>query len=356
MKTVHVIGSKTHGGAERFYLRLIRAIHERKVDTVAFVRRNCDFIDEIDKGIYVFQLPMRTVWDPLSKREISTAINKVKPDIVQTYMGRATRLTHIPKNRGIVHIARLGNYYKLNGYHHAHAWIGNTRGICDYLIRNGMPSDRVFHIYNFIDIPPASDDQQLTRMRSTLGIPETALVLVTTGRFSKIKGHSALIEAFAKLPVEFAGRPVWLLMVGDGVLFDSLQSQAKVLGIGDRICWTGWQANPDLYYQLADVAVFPFLEQEPFGNVILEAWAYRVPVVTTLFKGAHEFISHGQDAWCAPCNDVEALADGIITLLHDQGLRDVLSAGGYRKIQRDFSKQNIVDQYLALYNRLTGGY
>ena len=77
-------------------------------------------------------IPMRNGWDLLSVLKIRRLIRNTGPLIVQTYMGRATRLTRLPRDSAAIHVARLGGYFKIKGYYqHAHAWVGNTRGICD---------------------------------------------------------------------------------------------------------------------------------------------------------------------------------------------------------------------------------
>jgi hypothetical protein len=107
-------------------------------------------------------------------------------------MGRATRLTHIEQGAGQVHVARLGGYYKLDGYKHAHAWIDNTKGICDYLVQNGFPSEPIFHIYNFYE----QDDNLGVRLsREAWGIPPYAWLLMAPGRQVPVKGYTYLLDA-----------------------------------------------------------------------------------------------------------------------------------------------------------------
>ena len=85
-------------------------------------------------------------------------------------MGRASRLTHLPPNGTAVHVARLGGYYKIDGYYrHAHAWIGNTQGICDYLIREGLPASRVFLIGNFVPAAISLSAGDRTALRQRYG-------------------------------------------------------------------------------------------------------------------------------------------------------------------------------------------
>src|SRR5690625_3524083 len=108
-------------------------------------------------------------------------------------MGRATRLTRLPPSSSAVHIARLGGYYKIRGYYeHAHAWVGNTKALCDYLVREGLPAARVFHIGNFVAEPATVSDDELATLRMQLGLPDDALVLMTLGRFIDIKGFDDL--------------------------------------------------------------------------------------------------------------------------------------------------------------------
>ena len=350
--SAHVVGSKTLGGAERFYLRLLDALHERGAPVVAFLRKGSDVVAEVPSGITVVETPMRTVWDPWSRYRLARAIDAVRPDIVQTYMGRATRLTHIRPDKGMVHVARLGGYYKLGGYRHAHAWIGNTKGICDYLVRNGMPADRVFHIGNFIDPPPPAEPGAAASLRAECGIPPDATVLVTAGRFVPVKGLEYLLRAFARLPDEIEGRPLRLVLVGDGPLRDELEQLAKRLGVTGRVVWTGWQKRPGPYFRMADIVVFPSLPSEALGNVILEAWAYGKPLVTTSFHGAREITRHGEDAWRVPCADVPALAEGMRVVLADRTLAGALAAAGSQRIRAEFSRPAVVDQYLELYRTL----
>jgi L-malate glycosyltransferase len=350
--SVHVIGSKTLGGAERFYLRLIEAFHARGEPVVAMLRSGSEVVEQVPPGIPVIQTPMKTVWDPFSRYAVSKAMAALKPDIVQTYMGRATRLTHLPHGKSTVHVARLCGSYKLSGYFHADAWIGCTKQMCDYMIQGGLPAKRVHLIGNFIDPPePAAPGLKLA-LRAGSGIPQDALLVVSIGRFVPVKGHGHLLEAFARLHESLHDRPLWLALVGDGPLRESLQRQARELGIVERVMFPGWQNEPGRYYRMADLVVFPSLEQEALGNVILETWAYAKPLLTTAFRGAKELTRHDEDAWRVPCGEVDALAEGMRSVLFDEPLADRLAQAGQARVQREFSREAVVNSYLELYGNL----
>jgi hypothetical protein len=355
MASIHslqIIGSKTFGGAERWLQRFALELVERGHATELAVRRGFELDADRWQQLPRHSLPMRTVWDPLSRHEVTSLIRRIRPDIVQTYMGRATRLTRLPRGRGPVHVARIGGYYKLDGFRHAHAWIGNTRGICDYLLQNRFPAERVHHIYNFFEPPPQAGE---VARRADWGIPETAWVLMTPGRLVPVKGQQYLLQAMSLLPRELGGRPLWLVVLGEGPLGKTLRSQARALGVADRVVWAGWQAEPAPFYRLSDSIVFPSLDTETFGNVILEAWGFGRPLATTAFRGAREIVRHGDDALMSPCEDAPALAVSIRCLCEDAAFAASLAAAGRQRLVRDFSKPVIMQQYIDLYTRLAGG-
>ena len=352
--SLQMIGSKALGGAERWFERFAWALAETGAPAQLAIRAGSE-LDGLDLGpLPLHRLPFQTVWDPWSRHAVNHLVALVKPDIVQTYMGRATRLARFGPGRGPVHIARLGGYYALHPYRHAHALIANTKGLCDWLVRNGIPADRVHHIYNFVDPARPVSAEYISTLRAELGLPDDALVIITAGRFVPVKGLVHLIDALTKLPAEIGGRPLWLALLGEGALGTDLKRQAESSGIGGRIVWAGWRRDPGPFFQMADLVVFPSLEEETLGNVILEAWAWSKPLVTSLFRGAREIVRHGEDAWCVPCADAEAMARGIEAMLRDPAMAGEFARHGRDRVLAEFARGPIMDRYLDLYRRLTG--
>lgn len=352
ISSLHIIGGKKLGGAERFFVRLVNALarHGEPVEVVTVAGGEIDAA--VDANIPRHHAPLAGVFDVWSRLRIRQIVRQRSPAIVQTYMGRATRLTHLPKHGRSTHVARLGGYYDLKGYRHAHAWIGNTRGICDYLIHEGLPRERVFHIGNFVDPVPRHAPEALMELRCKWLIPEDALVILGLGRHHPNKGFTDLLQAFARLPLELQDRPLQLVMVGDGPLRAGLQSEARRLGIDKRVIWAGWQYDPSPWYQLADVFVCSS-RHEPLGNVILEAWANSVLTVSTAAEGPLELIAPGEDALLAPPADPARLADSLLKALSlDRETRARMIDAGRAKLAANFSEQAIVDAYLGLYGKL----
>ncbi len=348
------MGSRLFGGAEHFYLRLLRNLRDAGYPVTAINRPGSPVAEALaGDTIQQIHIPMANGWDLWSLWRLREACKEMGPCIVQTYMGRATRLTRLPSNTKAIHVARLGEYYKIDGYYrHAHAWVGNTQGICDYLVRSGLPAKRVFYIGNFVPDPSPADAASTARVRLQYGIRQDAWIIFSLGRLVDVKGFDDLLKAVSLLPEEIDGKPLLLLVAGDGPHAACLQAHAQELGLADRVRWLGWQDQPDPFYALADVFVCPS-RHEPLGNVILEAWSHGLPLISTASLGAVELVEPGVTGLLSPCADPKALAGHIAALLSASAIqRKQLGAAGREFLRRQFSASAIRDAYLELYAQL----
>lgn len=349
--SAHIIGGGALGGAELFYIRLVNALHAQHQPVLAISIPNGQITTRLQPGVAQDHAAMRGVWDWPSRWRIQAILRDHPLDIVQTYLGRATRLTHVPPGCRPIHVARLGGYYDLKSYRHAHAWIGNTLGLCDYLRHNGLPAARIAHIANFVDLPAASSPAQRRAWRQQLAIAEDALVVLAVGRLHPVKGFEDLLLAISRLDATLQQRPLTLLIVGHGPISTELRDYANQLGISHQVHWAGWQQDPHPYYELADLFVCPS-RHETLGNVILEAWAHRRPVLATQTAGASELITHGENGWLVPPEQPQQLAEAIRQLLHDEPLRMKLAQQGCAKVVAHYSAPQIITAYLEFYQRL----
>lgn len=351
IRSIHAIGSPRLGGAERFFARLVNALTASGYPSMAVLRRGSMIGGILDPGVERVETGMRNSLDLLTAAAIRRQVRKHQPEVVQTYLGRASRLTRVPRKSPTVHVARLGGYYHPRAYRHADAWVGNTRGICDYLVAEGFPAERVFHVSNFVEERATSPEMAADARRSA-GVPDDALLLFTLGRFRPSKGFVDALDAFALLPREWEGRPLYLVIAGDGELKDELRAQAARLGVAERVRWTGWLTDPDPLYAAADLFVMPS-RVEHLGNVILEAWARGAPVVATRTRGATELMEDGVTGLLVDTSDARSLAEGVRQALErGEDGRRALAEAGTRVVRTRHSQEAIVTAYRDLYAHL----
>lgn len=351
--SLHLLGSHETGGAERFFVRLVEALERRGHPVAAVLRRDSPVDALLAPGIERIHLPFASKWDLYTRCRIARLVRQRRPAVAQSYMGRATRLTHVPPDAGTLHVARLGGFYRLRGYYeHAHAWVGNTRAVCAHLLAAGFAPERVACIGNFVPLPAPVHADAVAALRTQLALPPGAFVLLALGRLLPKKGFADLIDAFARLAPTLDERPLVLVIGGDGPEREALQQAAARPGLQGRVHWTGWVNDPAPCYALADLFVCPS-RHEPLGNVILEAWAHERPVVSTRHEGAREIATDGVDALLAPMADPAGLAAALQRALDlgDAG-RARLGQAGWITSQREHGEEQVVAAYLGLYERI----
>jgi 2-deoxystreptamine N-acetyl-D-glucosaminyltransferase/2-deoxystreptamine glucosyltransferase len=172
------------------------------------------------------------------------------------------------------------------------------------------------------------------------------------GRLVPQKGLNYLVEA-AKIVLE-RREGVRFLIAGDGPLRQQVERMAATLPGGPRRwSFAGARADVDSFMREIDMLVVPS-EWEAFGIVAIEAQASRKPVVAFDVDGLPEAVVHGETGLLAPHRDTPALADAIVNLADDPGLRGWMGANGRARVASLFSAPAMVrrlsDLYTALFN------
>jgi len=340
LPSLHLIASPYLGGAETAFLRIGAALTAAGHPVHPLVRRGSVLARTL--GPAAATLPMCNFADLRSVLGIRGIIRNTGVPVVQSWMSRATWLTRAP--RGCLHVARIGGYYRPVYFRHAHAWVVNTQGLRDWLLREGFPADRLACIYNFVPDPPNAPPPFT---REQLGIPPDALVIATMGRFVDKKGFEELIDAFESLGPRIAGRPLHLLAMGAGPMLETLRGRCR----NGRAHLPGWVSQPMSALPLADVFVCPSRE-EAFGNVIIEAWSQRLPVLSTRSAGGLELIHDGHEGLLCGIADADGMAAQLRRMLESPALREELAARGHARFRSGFSADKTVAAYVDFYTRM----
>lgn len=177
--------------------------------------------------------------------------------------------------------------------------------------------------------------------------PATLLFL---GRFGPRKGILDLLQALTLIRERFPH--VKLRCGGDGDV-EGVIRRARELGISENVEMLGWVSGPAKARELAHATVYvlpSYAEGLPMG--VLEAMAAGTPTVTTNVGGIPDAIEDGVHGYLISPGDVGGLADRIIRLLGDEGLRRRLGSAARARVSQGFSAQEVLAHVDALYRDL----
>ena len=347
-RLLQAIAGAQHGGAETFFLRLAVALQRAGEAQRVLIRRDTARAQRLRRaGIAVTELAFGGNFDVTTRLGFRREVAAWRPNIVLSWMSRATRFC--PRG-DFVHVARLGGYYDLKYYRACDHLIANTRAIADYAIANGWRRDRVEYLPNFVPdmmtAAAANLDEQVGDVR------RRAPVALALGRLHPNKGFELLIEALATT------RNTELWIAGDGPLRAALQRLATRLGLTDRVRFLGWREDVPALLSRADLLVCPSL-YEPLGNVVIEAWSARLPVLATASDGPAGLITDGETGILVPlpgaCGGApQALGQAIERLCNDPALRCRLGRAGRLAYEAEFTEPIVIARYRSFFDRVAG--
>jgi len=339
LRIAQVLAGAERGGAENFFVRLVKGLQESgKVNQQAFIRAHQHRIDSLESaGVPTRGFRFGGKLNLLDRMQFQRALRQFHPDIVMTWMNRAS-ITTPPGDYTLV--SRLGHYYNLKYYRHADYWVGISHGICDHLVRGGMPAERVFYIPNFADETPVE-----ALPRDSFNTPKDTPLILAAGRLHENKGFDILLKALQQVPEA----TLWL--AGSGPEEHALKQQCSELGLDGRVRFLGWRNDVTTLMKTADLFVCPS-RHEGLGSIVMESWAHECPIIATNSQGPGELIDSGQTGIITPVDKPQALADAIRELLKNPAESARLVRNASEHYWQHFSRSVIVDQYLDIYRSI----
>ena len=365
---------RSDGGAERILARMLGALGEHAVHLTVVTRR-WDGAEADDNVSIVRCNPfhMGRWWRETSfARAACRTLATLDVDLIQSQ----TRIPccHLYRAGGGVHRVWLRERNRARGWrgplgqwlspYHRHQLaqearfyrgtclrmvICNSQMVAEELAQEyGVAPDRLRFVYNGVDgnhFRPGALIGEAARIRPQLGIPADAPVFLFVGSGFERKNLAGAIAALAEL----RHRDARLLVVGQDKHARGYHRLARRLGVGSRVHLVGRQQDVRPWYGAADALVLPTL-YDPFANVVLEAMASGLPVITSFKCGAVDWVRSGENGLLCDALDTSALARHMETLCEPR-TRDRIGAAGRDTVQ-PFTLTRMADQLIALYREL----
>lgn len=215
-------------------------------------------------------------------------------------------------------------------------------------IRAGIPARICRVIENGVDTDLYARHESPSAAKVRLGLPSDVLLVGAVGRLSPEKDYPTLLRAARRFAE--AGLPVRVMIVGEGPEYERLAGLIRRDYLEQTVTLAGYQPDPLPYYQAFDAFVITSLD-EGLPNVLLEAMACEVPVVSTPVGGIARLIVDGSTGFVIAPGDDNALAAAMKQLL-DADLRRKLARAGRDVVCDRYSFARRMERVLAVYREL----
>ncbi len=160
-----------------------------------------------------------------------------------------------------------------------------------------------------VDVKKFQGGYSRESVRASLGIPESAKLLISIGELSHRKNHSVVINALEQVDKEF-----YYIIVGKGELRGELESLIESKGLSERVKLLGFRTDTSELLQASDIFVFPSL-QEGLPVALMEAMASGLPCIVSKIRGNVDLIDESTgrvidntvEAWAEALNGVDGM-------------------------------------------------
>jgi N-acetylgalactosamine-N,N'-diacetylbacillosaminyl-diphospho-undecaprenol 4-alpha-N-acetylgalactosaminyltransferase len=387
-KITIIISSLSNGGAERIVSLISNNIDQNYKIYLILFKDDITYpysgeIVFIDRDLYKKNFLSRKF---IITRNLKNILKEINPDITLSFLtypninnvlvGKGKRILSVRsmKSKGLTGIK--GGFYKFlikRLYNKGDKLVAISEGVKQDLISNfNIEKRKIEVIHNFCDIKYINDKktEKLTNKEYEIFNNPT---IITAGRLDYPKGQWHLIRSFKKVKNEI--KNAQLIILGKGHLENYLTGLARELSLEKSIHFIGFKENPFKYFYNSDLFVFSSL-YEGFGNVILEAMASDLPIISSdCLSGPREILSNDSNykldkkeyaeygLLLPVCDGIKynykdklteeevIMADSIIEMIKNDELRNKYIKKSQSRIH-DFSVNKKINEWLNLLNEL----
>ena len=316
-----------------------------------------------DKRLPVILLSMRKSRYPQAILRLQTLIRQHRPAILQVNSSRDSwigclaarlvlprpkviRIRHIsaPLNRNVTTRLLYRRLFDMV------VVTGGEKTRRELIERDGLTADRVAAFPIGLDVEyfrPASPDRDL---RDELGLPKGQLLVGLISYLRSYKGHGYFIEAARTIAAK--RDDTTFIIVGEGPEEQTIRRRIEEFGLSARIRMLGFRQDLLSVFRSLDVFAIPSVEGDTIPQVLMQALASGIPVVSTTVGSIPDVVIEGETGFVVPPRDASALADRIMTLLDDAGLRARMGVQGRSLVESTYSIAKMLDRMEAVYRSL----
>jgi len=359
LRLAMVASSLRRGGAEKQTVYMARALHNAGVD-LRFFYLGCG--GSYESVLREMGVPVRQIYYPNQPwkilAELVKALRQLRPEMVLVnqfgdlrYGATAGRFC----NALILGGVRSDGWYELRTHgcltrlmlRLTHGFIANSYRARQTLASQGLDPQKMELLPNVIDLREFD-------ARSALGfshsLPTGRILVAAVGSLHSCKRFDRFLDALARARRSEPGL-AGVIAGADCGARAVLEERANVLGMtpSDLIFLGECDRVPALLARMAMLVLSS--DYEGFPNVILEAMAARLPVITTPAGDAGLVVQHGKTGYVVEGEDIEGMAAFMIRLARSPSLRMNLGEAGRLRVEQEYNYESLSERLIAIFRR-----
>lgn len=333
-RVLQAIAGETIGGTERFFERLVVALHRDGIQQLVLLGDVPQRVERLrSAGLH----PVRMSYDGLQfmiRRRVRSYVRNFQPGVALAWTPTMPRYL---TGAGVPVIGRWGVGKPMDAFRHCQHLIVHSHDEREALLTRGWASDRV-HL-----LPPLVDQTPLAPVpRKTLFTPQQAPLLLCAGQMHARRDIATVLRIMQRLP------EVYLWVAGDGPERENLETIAYELGIKPRVRFLGWRDDLGALYAASDLVVCTGSDGVP-DHAALEAWAHGKPVVAIGRVSDRAIIRANENAVVLESGDVLTATKAIKWVLTEPGALDMLITNGRESFGQGFMTEQVLARYRGLF-------
>lgn len=211
------------------------------------------------------------------------------------------------------------------------------------------PDARIHTVPYGIEIGDLAPREKSDELRRSIGIPETAKVVVTISDMTEVGEVRNLLEAFERVAIKKPNAR--LIVVGDGPKFKEIEYEMLLLALGSKVIFTGAVKESEIpdYIALADVFVNLSARTTGFEPSLLEAMAQKKVIIGSEGSSMGTIVEHSQDGFLIRPADVSELSNLLLDIFAGQTPNDLIGEQARQKVLSLFDPEKMVIETLTAY-------
>ncbi len=305
---------------------------------------------------------------------IRDVLKEFQPDVVHTHSAKAGLIgRHVAWGLGVPAVVHTVHGAPFHPYQPAvareffcrcerwaakrcHRMISVADAMTELMVRAGVASPEKFTtIYSGMEVEPFLDaDKHRDITRARFGFSEDQVVIGKIARLFHLKGHQDLIVAAQRVVSECPN--VRFLLVGEGILRESLTKQIADLGLQDYFVFSGLVPPSEVPAMIGAMdALVHTSYREGLARALPQALIAGRPVVSYDVDGAREVAISGETGFLVDPGDTEGLAAALSQLAGDATSRVRMGREGQRRFTDQFRHQTMTRLIRRLYEQVLAG-